>query len=83
MGLNARLAELTLNNPVSRPIQSFVVDTNSTVLCPYCGQRFEMEIDLFEGSHESTLDCEICCRPLRVRIELDAGQIASLDVQPG
>ena len=72
-----------MNNRITPPLQSIVVDTSTTILCPYCGQRFEMELDAYDGAQELTTDCEVCCRPLVVRVEFDGGEIAGLDVQPG
>jgi len=41
----------------------------SMLTCPYCGERFEIAIDLTQGKRQDwILDCEICCRPIRVTI---------------
>jgi hypothetical protein len=37
------------------------------LVCPACGESFDVVIDRSEGKKQSwVLDCEICCRPMRV-----------------
>ena len=50
------------------------------VLCPYCGQRFELVIDTTESTQRFVTDCEVCCRPLEVRAECMPGEVVRLDV---
>jgi transcription elongation factor Elf1 len=50
------------------------------VFCPYCGQQQELVIDLSAGSSRFTTDCEVCCRPFEVAVEVRDGAVASLDV---
>jgi hypothetical protein len=41
------------------------------VECPYCGEEVEMLIDVGGGeTQEYVEDCEVCCRPWSVRVEL-------------
>jgi hypothetical protein len=35
-----------------------------TVVCPYCGERFEATLDLSAGDQEYVEDCQVCCRPI-------------------
>jgi len=44
------------------------VRTIFSVTCPYCGESLEL---YFEEDVRGSLiqDCEVCCRPLDVRIE--------------
>ena len=54
-----------------------------TVHCPYCGEPFETGVDISAGSQEYIEDCQVCCRPIVFRLELDAdGNLASLDLRP-
>ncbi len=50
------------------------------ISCPHCGETFNLAVDVSEGSAEFTVDCEVCCRPMTVRLEVNDGEIASLDV---
>lgn len=51
------------------------------IQCPHCGESFPIAFDASEGSTEFTYDCYVCCRPMKVAIDVDAdGEIASLGV---
>lgn len=50
------------------------------VLCPWCGQSFELTVDTTVRSQRFTTDCEVCCRPMEVVVECEPGEILSLDV---
>ena len=41
-----------------------------TVQCPYCGEPFETVIDLSAGSTSYIEDCQVCCQPIELRIEV-------------
>jgi hypothetical protein len=50
--------------------------------CPYCGERLETRVDLTAGEREYIEDCEVCCRPIELGIELeDNGALRALRVQ--
>ena len=51
-----------------------------TVQCPFCGQIFELEIDPTVAEQDFVIDCEICCRPIEVRVECESGEMARVDV---
>ena len=47
--------------------------------CPYCGEQFETRIDLTNGSTTYVEDCQVCCQPIDVTIELtEAGGLKSV-----
>jgi Cysteine-rich CPXCG len=51
-----------------------------TVQCPYCGEPFETMVDLSAGSATYTEDCQICCRPIELSLQVaDDGELASLE----
>lgn len=51
--------------------------------CPHCGEEFPLAIDASEGSAQFTIDCEVCCRPMNVRLRFgDDGELESCDVTP-
>jgi transcription elongation factor Elf1 len=52
----------------------------ANVTCPFCGQSFDLAVDVSVGSQCFTTDCEVCCRPFEVRVECDDGEITSVDV---
>ena len=51
------------------------------VMCPFCGQVFELMVDTSVEHQQFTTDCEVCCRPFRVFAECEPGEILSLDAQ--
>ncbi|WP_438480518.1 CPXCG motif-containing cysteine-rich protein [Oleiharenicola lentus] len=51
------------------------------ISCPHCGESFSLAFDASEGSAEFVIDCEVCCRPMNVTIQVnDDGEIETLDV---
>ena len=53
-----------------------------TVQCPYCGERLETLIDLSCGSTCYIEDCQVCCRPIELTLEVDGeGRLGSLEAR--
>ena len=51
-------------------------------LCPYCGEPNELLVDVSGGSHqEFVVDCEVCCAPIAIRLQIRGQEIIGLDVQ--
>lgn len=49
------------------------------VACPYCGESFETRIDMTGGSFEYVEDCQICCQPITLKVEVnDSGELQDL-----
>jgi hypothetical protein len=47
-------------------------DDTVWVSCAYCGEASELGVDLAGGAvQEYVQDCEVCCHPWLVRVELD------------
>ena len=47
--------------------------------CPWCGEAFGTAVDLTTGDRTWVEDCQVCCRPMRVTLDLDEkGAIAEL-----
>jgi transcription elongation factor Elf1 len=42
------------------------------VSCPYCGESFISLVDASAGNQSYYEDCEVCCRPILLQIEIDA-----------
>ena len=51
-----------------------------SLVCPHCGETFELSLDVSEGSAEFTVDCEVCCRPMLVTVRINDGVIVGHDV---
>jgi hypothetical protein len=39
--------------------------------CPYCGEAYGSMLDLTDASRVYIEDCQICCRPIEVGLEVD------------
>jgi len=52
-----------------------------TITCPHCGELFDAPLDCGdEIESEFVTDCEICCRPMRVRVRLREGEVEDIFV---
>ena len=57
------------------------VNEYHTYTCAFCGEENEVWVDVSGGSHqEFTEDCEICCRPNRLTINVDRDGAVFVDV---
>jgi hypothetical protein len=54
----------------------------ATVQCPYCGEPFDTLVDLSAGSTSYIEDCQVCCRPIELGIEVAVdGELASVNAR--
>ena len=44
---------------------------NHYITCPYCGESIELLIDDSATDQDYYEDCSVCCRPIRVRVNVD------------
>jgi hypothetical protein len=59
-----------------------MVDTEATVLCPYCGEINEIGLDPGGGRRQAYVeDCQVCCRPWRVRVTYGSDGTADVSVE--
>ncbi|MGC3980591.1 MAG: CPXCG motif-containing cysteine-rich protein [Steroidobacteraceae bacterium] len=66
----------TININSTEPIQFL------TINCPYCGEPLVTSIDLSAGACSYVEDCQVCCQPMELSIELDdAGEFQALQVR--
>ena len=53
--------------------------------CPCCWEDISMVLDLSDGGQSYVEDCEVCCRPLTIRYQVesddDADQIIGFEVE--
>jgi transcription elongation factor Elf1 len=50
-------------------------------VCPYCGPRISMLLDLSVSSQMYVEDCEVCCRPIEVRYTVAESRVEGFDSQ--
>ncbi|MGQ0835856.1 MAG: CPXCG motif-containing cysteine-rich protein [Gammaproteobacteria bacterium] len=50
--------------------------------CPWCAERIETRVDVSAGQQTSVEDCQVCCRPIEMSVELEEnGALRALRVQ--
>lgn len=42
------------------------------VECPYCGELITLVLDTSAGAQRYIEDCQVCCRPITVDMDVDA-----------
>lgn len=53
-----------------------------SIQCPWCGEPLETRVDVSGGAHTFVEDCQVCCRPMELTLELaDDGSFGALRVQ--
>ncbi len=56
-----------------------MLEETVSLTCPYCGETLDINVDCSAGSQSYIEDCEVCCRPIELRMECDAdGNLNSL-----
>lgn len=51
------------------------------IACPYCGEVIGLAVDASAGSQRYIEDCHVCCRPITVRLQVDADSARHVQVQ--
>ena len=60
-----------------------MIEEEKEFLCPYCLTRQSLLLDLSGGRAQRFYqDCEICCRPIDMRVTVDRDGISSLEALP-
>ncbi|HEV8130872.1 MAG TPA: CPXCG motif-containing cysteine-rich protein [Acidobacteriota bacterium] len=49
--------------------------------CPYCGESLEIVIDPSVASQTYIEDCQICCKPIQIRVRFEEGE-PQVDAEP-
>jgi Cysteine-rich CPXCG len=53
----------------------------TTIFCPHCGEPLEINVDTSQGSHETVEDCQVCCRPMRLIVACEPGDLLGIEVE--
>lgn len=43
----------------------------ANIRCPYCGEAITVLVDASAGSQRYIEDCQVCCRPIAITVEVD------------
>ena len=46
-----------------------------TLDCPYCGEQIQLVIDCSIASQEYIEDCQVCCRPINILINVEGEDV--------
>jgi hypothetical protein len=70
--------------PVYRPDEIISDRTEPTVFvdvhCPYCAEVYETQVDLTAGSFTYVEDCQVCCQPIELYVEVsDSGKLRAVN----
>ncbi len=58
------------------------VEDEQVFRCPYCFAEISMTVDYTAGRRQAfTYDCEVCCRPIAIRLEVGAGGVTSFNAE--
>ena len=50
--------------------------------CPYCGELLTLLIDPSGGDSQTfTIDCEVCCHPIAIHLELQDGEVQEFSAE--
>lgn len=55
---------------------------SSVILCPYCGESFEIAVDVSAGQQTYIEDCYVCCRPITIDIHVnEQSELIAIDTK--
>jgi hypothetical protein len=50
--------------------------------CPYCCETIGASVDLTDGSRSYIEDCQVCCQPIALTLQVDAhGELLGLEAE--
>ena len=49
--------------------------------CPYCGEVFETTADCSAGDQEYIEDCQVCCRPISIMLNVSDTTLISIEAR--
>lgn len=52
------------------------------IQCPYCGEPIEVLVDWSVRTQKYVEDCQVCCRPITLSVQIDAERDVHIDARP-
>jgi predicted RNA-binding Zn-ribbon protein involved in translation (DUF1610 family) len=52
---------------------SDALESFADITCPYCGEVILIRLDLSAGAQSYVEDCQVCCQPIQVGVQVDEG----------
>ena len=59
-------------------MKTFVEPVNTS--CPYCGEPIDLLVDTSISKQNYIEDCQVCCKPITVRVVVDEDGFPSVEV---
>jgi len=53
-------------------MQLMILLQENNISCPYCGEMITILVDQSEEQQQYIEDCQVCCRPMDIRIIVSA-----------
>jgi len=50
--------------------------------CPHCLQEISMLLDISIDKQTYVEDCEVCCNPLQIHLEIEEGELLYFEANP-
>ncbi len=47
------------------------LEASTDIECPFCGETSTISVDLSAGDNEYLEDCQVCCRPILITLEVE------------
>jgi len=58
------------------------VEDEYAFACPHCSAEISIAVDYTAGRRQAfTYDCEVCCRPIAIQLEVGRGGIISFSAE--
>ncbi len=58
------------------------IEQECSFLCPYCSSGLSILVDGTGGKKQAfTNDCEVCCRPILIRLEIGSDGVESFQAE--
>jgi len=57
-----------------------VLNVERNILCPYCGEKISIILDVSVPAQKYFEDCFVCCRPILIRYQAELGEVTGLEV---
>ena len=54
---------------------------SADIACPYCGEMITVFVDDSAGEQDYVEDCQVCCRPIEIRVRLDEDGVPSVEAR--
>ena len=67
--------DLLDDEPIGEPLDA----SEHFFLCPCCGAKISVVLDLSVEEQEFIEDCEVCCRPLTITYAVEDGKVIEFE----